>query len=48
MTGRPLMLRDSGVEVTLGILALLVSMWLINDAYEGRGKKRPFVARLLP
>jgi hypothetical protein len=26
----------------------LASTWLIYDAYEGRGRKRPFAARLLP
>lgn len=45
---RPKVLRDRSVELTLGIGLFIASAWLIYDAYEGRGRPRPFVARLLP
>jgi hypothetical protein len=45
---RPRILRDRQVELGLGAVAFLVSAWLIYDAYEGRGRTRPFAARFLP
>lgn len=45
---RPKLLRDRNAELTLGVLAFVASAWLIYDAYEGRGRARPFAARLLP
>ena len=48
MTRRPKLLRDRHTELVLGAALFAVSAWLIYDAYEGRGVKRPFVARFLP
>jgi hypothetical protein len=45
---RPKLLRDRSTELGLGVVAFLVSAWLIYDAYEGRGRPRPFAARFLP
>lgn len=46
---RPALLRDRTVEIGLGIAAFLTAIWLLDDAYEGRGHQRPFLARrLLP
>lgn len=45
---RPKLLRDRHTELILGGALFVVSSWLIWDAYEGRGKTRPFAARLLP
>jgi hypothetical protein len=41
-------LQDRGLELGLGVVLFVVSSWLIWDAYEGRGKQRPFPARFLP
>lgn len=43
---RPTLIRDRHVELALGVGAFIAGAWLIRDAYEGRGKKRPFVAHL--
>lgn len=45
---RPKLLRDRNTELLLGVLTFAVSAWLIYDAYEGRGRARPFAARFLP
>lgn len=45
---RPKLLRDPSAELVLGVVAFVASAWLIYDAYEGRGRRRPFLARLLP
>jgi hypothetical protein len=45
---RPKLLRDRSVELGLGVALFAVSAWLIYDAYEGRGRQRPFIARILP
>lgn len=47
MTRSPL-IRDRSVELALGVGLFLLSAWLIYDAYEGRGRQRPFVAHFLP
>lgn len=44
---RPQLIRDRGVELGLGVGLFLLGAWLIHDAYEGRGKKRPFAAHLV-
>jgi hypothetical protein len=41
------LIRDRRVELALGVAAFIVGAWLIRDAYEGRGKKRPFAAHLV-
>ena len=45
---RPKLLRDATAELVLGVAAFVASAWLIYDSYEGRGRRRPFLARLLP
>lgn len=45
---RPALLANPRVELALGVGLFVASSWLIYDVYEGRGKRRPFVARLLP
>lgn len=45
---RPAMLRDRHTELVLGASLFVVASWLIWDAYEGRGMRRPFLARFLP
>lgn len=44
---RPALIRDRGVELALGVALFLAGAWLIHDAYEGRGKNRPFAASLI-
>jgi len=46
MTGR--LIKDRRLELGAGIVMFALSSWLIYDAYEGRGRNRPFLARLLP
>lgn len=48
MNARPALLRDRNSEIILGAALFLASAWLIWDAYEGRGRTRPFAARILP
>lgn len=45
---RPKLLADRSHELILGVALFVASSWLIYDAYEGRGRRRPFAARLLP
>lgn len=47
MTKRPALLQDRTVEIALGVGAFIAGAWLIHDAYENRGRKRPFPAKLL-
>lgn len=46
MTRRPI--RDRHLELSAGVACFLAASWLIWDAYEGRGRNRPFLARFLP
>jgi hypothetical protein len=34
--------------IAAGILSVLVAAWCFEDAWEGRGRKRPFFAKMLP
>ena len=45
MSRRPALLQSRQVEIGLGIVALLGAAWLIRDAYEGRGRKRPLAVK---
>jgi hypothetical protein len=47
MTARPAIIRDRSVELALGALLFVAGAWLIHDAYEGRDKKRPFLASVV-
>jgi hypothetical protein len=48
MSRRPAVLRDRHSELVIGAVLWIAGAWCFWDAYEGRGKQRPFVARLLP
>lgn len=51
MTGRkarPGLIANRNTEIALGVALFVASSWLIYDAYEGRGRKRPLLARLAP
>lgn len=45
---RPKLLQDRTVELTLAVAMFAASAWLAHDAYENRGRKRPFWAKLAP
>ncbi|HEY2041171.1 MAG TPA: hypothetical protein VGH11_00750 [Jatrophihabitans sp.] len=45
---RPAALADRHTEMVLGGVLFVFASWLIWDAYEGRGRPRPFLARFLP
>lgn len=45
---RPGLLADRKAELALGAALLVLSSWMIYDAYEGRGRKRPFALKFLP
>jgi len=45
---RPALIRDRHSELLIGAALFVGASWLIWDAYEGRGRKRPFLARFLP
>lgn len=40
--------RDRQHALWGGVLALCVGSWLLYDAFEARGRQRPFLARFLP
>lgn len=41
-------IQNRRLELAAGIALFVASSWLIYDAYEGRGRKRPFAAHFLP
>jgi hypothetical protein len=41
-------IKDRQVALYAGIAALCLGSWLLYDAYEARGRQRPFAARFLP
>lgn len=47
MTRGPLV-RDRRQAQLLGVLFVCAGSYLLYDAYEARGRSRPFIARLLP
>ena len=47
MTRQPIV-RDPRQAKLMGVLFVCVGSYLLYDAYEARGRQRPFVARLLP
>lgn len=42
------LIKDRSMELGVGIGLFAIASWLIYDAYEGRGRQRPFLARILP
>jgi hypothetical protein len=41
-------IQDRRTEIVVGALCLAAGSWLIWDAYDGRGRKRPWALHLLP
>lgn len=39
---------DRRTAQVAGVLMVSVGAWLLYDAYEARGRSRPFAMRLLP
>lgn len=39
--------QDRHVELVLGVALFLAGAYLIRDAYEGRNRKRPFLAHVV-
>lgn len=42
------LIKDPSTEVVLGLATFVLAAYLVYDAYEGRGRPRPFLARFLP
>ena len=40
--------RNPSTSALVGGAMLLIGAWLLHDAYEARGRARPFVLRFLP
>lgn len=40
--------KDRRIALYGGVVAICLGSFLLYDAYEGRGRPRPFAARLLP
>lgn len=40
--------RDRDAALWGGVLAIVVGSYLLYDAFEARGRPRPFVTKLLP
>lgn len=47
MTNRPT-IPDRRTAQLGGVLLVCLGSWMLYDAYEGRGRSRPFMLRLLP
>lgn len=41
-------IRDRNHALVAGVGALVLGSWLLYDAYEGRGRSRPWALRFLP
>lgn len=41
-------IEDRTTELVAGVVLAVVGSFLLWDAYEGRGRPRPFAAKLLP
>lgn len=46
--GRGPLVKDRKLALYLGVAAYVVGSVLLYDAYEARGKGRPFATRILP
>lgn len=42
------MKMDRHTQTAAGIALVIGGMWLVHEAWEGRGKSRPFLLRVLP
>lgn len=47
MTGNPLRIRDHHTAVVAGLALTAAGAWILYDTYEARGRRRPFVMRLI-
>lgn len=47
-TPNPPLVKNRRHALWGGVAALCLGSYLIYDAYEGRGRQRPFAARFLP
>ena len=45
---RPPLIADQRTAIAAGAVFVFVGSLLLFDAYEGRGRTRPFALRLLP
>lgn len=41
-------INDRSLEIAVGVAALVAGSLLLHDAFEGRGKSRPWATKLLP
>lgn len=48
MTRRGPVIRDQRVALALGYGGILLGALALWDAYENRGRRRPFLVKLLP
>lgn len=40
--------RDARTAKMLGVTCIIAGSWLLYDAYEARGKSKPFAMKWLP
>lgn len=45
---RQRIIRDRKVAICVGVAMVVAGSYLVYDAYEGRGRFRPFLMRMLP
>lgn len=45
---RPVLIRDRRIAVAVGAALIVAGAYLLQDAYEHRGRSRPFALRFLP
>jgi hypothetical protein len=48
VTRKTHLVADAKFEAALAVTLLVVGSWLFYDAYERRGRSRPWVSRLIP
>jgi hypothetical protein len=42
------LVKDAGTAKLLGIVCVLAGSYLLYDAYEARGRSKPWAAKFLP
>ncbi len=47
MTRKPHVIADPRAEVAIAAALYITAIWLVYDAYERRGRPRPFAAGVL-